>query len=125
MAASQRKQQTARTVRHVQSQAKVDTFAPPRKSAKGLQHTQIGQLRGKPLGVFNSAKQLGIAGDELRRATSNHYLFSLQEEGKWRLLDGDVNELPLRSNMPTTCMAAVTRQTQHSCSMTEAIGVRA
>ena len=60
-----------------------------------MQHTQIGQLRGKPLGVFSSAKQLGIAGDELRRTTVNHYLFSLQEKDKWRLLDGDVNELPL------------------------------
>ena len=74
---------------------KQDTFAPPKKGAKGLQHTQIGQLRGKPLRVFSSAKQLGIAGDELRRTTGNHYLFSLQEKDKWRLLDGDVNELPL------------------------------
>ena len=72
-----------------------DTFAPPKKGAKGLQHARIGQLRGKPMGLFSSEQQLGIAGDELRRATGNHYLFSLQEGGGWRLLDGDVNELPL------------------------------
>jgi hypothetical protein len=60
-----------------------------------LQHAQIGQLRGKPLGLFSSAQQLGVAGDELRRATGNHYLFSLQEGGGWRLLHGDVDELPL------------------------------
>ena len=74
---------------------KQDSFAPPKKGAKGLQHAQIGQLRGKPLGTFSSAKQLGIAGDELRRKTGNHYLFSLQEKDKWRLLDGDVSGLPL------------------------------
>ena len=55
-----------------------------------MQHAQIGQLRGKPLGLFSSAKKLGIAGDKLRRTIDNHYLFSLQEKDKWRLLDGDV-----------------------------------
>ena len=74
---------------------KHDTFAPPSGGAKGLQHTDIGPLHGELLGEFSSANLMRDAGDRVRRETGNHYLFSTRAGKQWRLLNGDVGELPL------------------------------
>ena len=60
-----------------------------------MQHADIGPLYGKLLGKFSSANLLRDAGDRVRRETGNHYLFSTLSGKQWRLLDGDVVELPL------------------------------
>ena len=52
-------------------------------------------LYGKLLDKFSSANLLRDAGDRVRRETGNHYLFSTLSGKQWRLLDGDVVELPL------------------------------